>query len=194
VAIPDPRWLEILKASGWQMAAVGAACGLFLLVAHWGWLPPLDPWMIQLAAIAALICSFLAFASVVSATLRLFAIQTWVVHLINRHRAKRAVRNYIPHMTDHEKQIIGYLLAKNQKMFSAESDGGYAAPLLSRGIVIVAARPGQHVSMSDVPMAIPDHVWDVLVKHKDQFPYKPPTPRRRDDVEPHPWRVPWMAR
>jgi hypothetical protein len=104
VAIPDPRWLEILKASGWQMAAVGAACGLFLLVAHWGWLPPLDPWMIQLAAIAALICSFLAFASVVSATLRLFPIQTWVVHLINRHRAKRAVRNYIPQMTDHEKQ------------------------------------------------------------------------------------------
>jgi hypothetical protein len=28
---PDPRWLEILKASGWQTAAVAAACGLFLI-------------------------------------------------------------------------------------------------------------------------------------------------------------------
>jgi len=176
------------------MTAVGAACGLFLLIAHWGWLPPLDPWMIQLAAIASLICCFLALASIVSATLRFFPIQTRILHSINRYRAKRAVRDYIPHMTDREKQIIGYLLAKNQKMFSAESDGGYAVLLLSRGIIIVAARPGQHVSMSDVPMAIPDHVWDVLVKHKDQFPYKAPTPRRRDDVEPHPWRVPWMAR
>ena len=176
------------------MAAVAGACGLFLLFAHWGWLPPLDPWMIQLAAIAGLICGLLAIASIVSAVLRFFPVQTWVVHSVNRHRAKRAVRDYIPHITPQEKKIIGYLLAKNQKIFSAESDGGYAAPLLSRGIVIVAARPGQHVSMSDVPMAIPDHVWDVLAKHKDQFPYKAPTPGRRDDVEPHPWRVPWMAR
>jgi hypothetical protein len=133
LTIPDPRWLEILKASGWQTAAVAGACALFLLIAHWGWLPPLEPWMIQLAAIATLICGFLALASFISTTLRFFPVQTWVLHWISRHRAKRAVRDYIPHMTDREKQIIGYLLAKNQKMFSAESDGGFAAPLLSRG-------------------------------------------------------------
>jgi hypothetical protein len=28
---PDPRWLEILKASGWQTTALAVASGLFLL-------------------------------------------------------------------------------------------------------------------------------------------------------------------
>jgi hypothetical protein len=188
LALPDPRWLEILKASGWQTSAVAGACGIFLLLAHWLILPPLDPWMIQLAAIVGLICGLLALASFISAIFRFLPVQRWIVHGVNRHRAKRAVQDYIPHMTAQEKQIIAYLLAKNQKMFTAESDGGYAATLLSRGIVVVAVRPNQHVDMSAVPMAIPDHVWDVLVRHKDQFPYSP------QKSQGHPWRVPWMAR
>jgi hypothetical protein len=183
---PDPRWLEILKASGWQTAAVAAACGLFLLIAHWGWLPPLDALMIQLAVIVFLICGSLAVASVVSATLKFFPMQTWLLHWINRRKAKRAVRDYIPYMTKRERTIIGYLLAKNQKMFTAASDGGYAATLLSRGIICVAAR-NQLVDMLHVPMMIPDDVWDVLIEHKQQFPYSF-TPKTHGDVEPHPWR------
>jgi len=31
---PDPRWLEILKASGGQTLAVAVACALLLLGAH----------------------------------------------------------------------------------------------------------------------------------------------------------------
>jgi len=46
---PDPRWLELLKASGWQTAGISIACGLFLLGAHLGWLPPLEPWMVLIA-------------------------------------------------------------------------------------------------------------------------------------------------
>jgi hypothetical protein len=180
---PDPRWLEILKASGWQTAAVAAAYGLFLLIAHLGWLPPLDAWMILLAVILLLIFGFLAVASVISATLKFFHVQTWLLHWINKHRAKRAVRDYIPHMTERERMIIGYLLAKNQKMFTAASDGEYAATLLSRGIVCVAAR-GQYVDMLSVPMMIPDDVWDVLIEHKQEFPF----PKNCDDLERHPWR------
>jgi hypothetical protein len=159
---PDPGWLEILKASGWQTAAVGVACGSFLLIARCGWVPPLETWMIQLAAVVTLICGALALASFLSATLKFFPVQTWFLHWFKRHWAKRAVRDYIPHMTDHEREIIAYLLAKNQKMFTAESDGGYAATLLARGIVRIAVQPNQHVAMSDVPMAVPDYVWDVL--------------------------------
>ena len=43
MATPDPRWLELLKASGWQTVAIAVAVGVFLLAAHWGWLPPLEP-------------------------------------------------------------------------------------------------------------------------------------------------------
>jgi hypothetical protein len=70
---------------------------------------------------------------------------------------------------------------------SAESDGGNAATILAHGIVIILAHSNQHIAMQNVPMTIPDPIWDVLQFHKDQFTYK-------GEVEPHPWRVPWMAR
>jgi hypothetical protein len=92
---PDPRWLEILKASGWQTAAVAIACGLFLLIAHWGWLPPLEAWMIQLAAIVLLTCGFLTAASILSATFKFLNVQQWALHWINRRRARSGAISHI---------------------------------------------------------------------------------------------------
>lgn len=189
--IPDSKWLEILKASGWQTVAIAAACGLFLLAVHWGWLPPLESWMTLLAAFIFLLCGCLACASFFSTFFRFFPIQKWLVHWINIYRAKCGLRNYIQYMTPNERKIIGYLLAKNQKTFLAESDGGYASTLISRGFVTIIAKRGQHLDMNDVPMAIPDHFWDVLQKHKNDFPYTPPA---RGETEVHPWRVPWHLR
>jgi hypothetical protein len=189
---PDPRWLEILKASGWQTAAVATACGSFLLVGAWGWLPPLAPWMIQLAAFGFLLCASLAVVSFISAMLKFFPIRVWVVHWISLRRATRGMRDYIPYMTSDERAIIAYLLEKNEKTFCAAADGGKARILLSRGIVTIVAQPGQQLDSEDVPMTIPDHLWDVLRKHKNEFPY---TPVEDDDgVEIHPWRVHWMER
>lgn len=90
-------------------------------------------------------------------------------------------------MTKHERDTIAYLLAKNEKMFKAASDGGYALTLLSRGIIRIAAQSGQHIDLLDTPMEIPDYVWDVLIKHRDKFPY---TLQTRRGVEVQPWRVP----
>jgi hypothetical protein len=95
---------------------------------------------------------------------------------------------YIPFMTAKDKEIIAYLLHYNQRMFTCEPDGGHARLLLSRGIVYVAACPGQQVNYSDVPFEVPADVWAVLVKHKDKFPFL------ADDDDPHPWRVGWMER
>jgi hypothetical protein len=94
-------------------------------------------------------------------------------------------------MNEHDKEIIAYLLAKNQKAFTAAADGGYAITLMGEGIVKVTLRPGQPYHADDVPMRIPDHVWDVLVRHNDQFPY---SPRKDGKTEPYPWRVHWMLR
>jgi hypothetical protein len=63
---PDPRWLEILKASGWQTAALAAAGGLLLWVNRAGWLPPFEPWMVQAAAVVMIVCGLLALASFAS--------------------------------------------------------------------------------------------------------------------------------
>jgi hypothetical protein len=63
---PDPRWLEILKASGWQTVALALAAGLFLWAARTGWIPPLEPWMVQTAAVVMIACGLLALASFAS--------------------------------------------------------------------------------------------------------------------------------
>ncbi len=170
----DSKWLEILKASGWQTTAIAAACGLFLLFAHWGWLPPLAPWIIQIAAFGIVLCGFLAVAAILSSA----PVQNWIMHLITIHKQKRAVRDYIPHMTGKEQQIISYLLAKNQKTFMYTIDGGYAVTLISRGIVVCNLRPGQAGSSHHIPFNIPDHIWSVLLEHKTNFPISPRHPAK----------------
>ncbi|WP_454641591.1 hypothetical protein [Bradyrhizobium liaoningense] len=63
---PDPRWLEILKASGWQTAALASAAGLLLWADRAGWLPSFEPWMVQAAAAVMVVCGLLALASFAS--------------------------------------------------------------------------------------------------------------------------------
>lgn len=63
---PDPRWLEILKASGWQTGALAVAAGLLLWANHAGWLPPFEAWMVQTAAVVMIVCGLLALASFAS--------------------------------------------------------------------------------------------------------------------------------
>jgi hypothetical protein len=183
----DSKWLEILKASGWQTTAIAATCGLFLLFAHWGWLPPLAPWMIHFASFGSLLCGFLAFMAILSSA----PVQNWIMHWITIHKKKRAVRDYIPHMTEQERKIISYLLAKNQKTFTYTIDGGYAVTLISRGIVVCSLKPDQAGSSHHIPFDIPDHIWSVFLEHKNEFPYKPPPP---GETEMHPWSIHWMLR
>lgn len=61
----DWKWLDsFLKASGPKTAAIAIACGLFLLIARWGWIPPLDAWMTQGAAFVFLLTLALTLASI----------------------------------------------------------------------------------------------------------------------------------
>jgi hypothetical protein len=145
---------------------------------NWIWFPAIMAW-------TGLAVRFLLAAH------KVFPIQMWVVHWIEIRRSKRRFRDYIPHMTPTEREIIAYLLAKNQKTFTTSSDGGHARTLLSRGIVITMARHGQLVDSENVPMTIPDHLWDVLQEHKHKFPYALPDD---DETLGHPWRVPWQQR
>ena len=106
-------------------------------------------------------------------------------------RAQRVVAEYIPYMTPKERDIIAYLLAHNQKMFTNTPDGGYANTLISKGIVVCALRRGQTSTYFEMPFEVPDHVWSVLAEHRAEFPYTSPEP---SGTAPHPWRVHWMAR
>jgi hypothetical protein len=185
----DAKWLELLKASGSKTAAGAAAFGLFLLSNALRWVPPFDPWMVQAAALGFLLCVCLAIGSAATVANEFFRPRERLARWLQRKSEQRAVREYIPHMTEKEREIIAYLLAKNQKMFQTTIDGGYAATLLARGIVRTAGQ--QYVDQRRVPFAIPDHLWDVLVEHQADFPYTPPA---QGEAESHPWAIHWMAR
>lgn len=188
---PDPKWLEILKASGGQTAALGAASGVFLLLDHWNVFGPLPSWVVPLATFGFLVCGFLALSALVAALNKSVGIQEWVLYRFEKKRAQNEIRDYIPHMTPKERQIVGYLLAKNQKVLEVDQDGGYANTLISRHVIIRYARPGRMARGTHVPMVVPDHIWQVLIRHKSEFPHQAAKPGQ---LEPEPWRIPWMAR
>jgi hypothetical protein len=187
---PDPRWLEILKASGWQTSAMSIASVVVLVLVRNGTIPTDgSPHWIAVPSISAIVFGSLAIASVASAIIK----ATQPLAHITRWRSKRAeqqaVRNYIPHMTKQDQEIIAYLLHHNQKMFQADQDGGYAAPLISKGIIRISAQRGQVLDLTRVPFAIPDHIWTVLVEQRERFPYRPDNGEK---LERHPWAIPWM--
>jgi hypothetical protein len=183
--VADPRWLEILKASGGQSAAVAAACGSLLLANRWGWVPTLDPWMVIAAAFGLVLSGCLALVSAVTSVWKVFPADKWVVYRLKLWRQARRAEEYIPHMTKKEQDIIGYLLKHNQKMFTGAVDGGHAVTLISRGIIVRAMVSGQQASAFDVPFMIPDHIWNGLLKNKDKIKY---TPELNRGTEVSPWR------
>jgi hypothetical protein len=135
---------------------------------------------------------------VIAATWLVVTALVWLYHgLVGRlsqfaaiRRAKEQVEKDIPQMTPKEREIIGCLLARNQRVFTNTIDGGYASTLISKRIVLPALLPGQAFTRYEFPFEIPEHVWSVLIKHKAEFPFAPPD---SDEVAPHPWRVPWNA-
>ncbi len=182
---------DVLREGGLIKAALAAACGCFILAARAGWVPALENWESHAATFGLLLFGFLTLASFLSAAYRFFPPDRWIMHYVNQHRAKREVEKYLPHVTPKEREIIAYLLAKNQKTILADMDGGAAATLLSRGIITIIYQPGQQIDQENATMIVPDHLWDVLQKHREEFPYLPPDDDLPETADP--WRVDWLA-
>jgi hypothetical protein len=166
-----------------------------LLVIHAGWIASTDGWFVAFHAfcwLAFLVSLFLTLANMGHTVTDFLQPRIWLATWVRRRQQRQTTLEYIPFMTEKERKIVAYLLHHKQKTFTAASDGGYATTLISRQIVVRALVPGQMFAGEDMPLMIPDHIWDVLAEHKDAFPYTPQ--HRHDGVEPHPWRVPWMAR
>ena len=105
---PDPRWLEILKASGWQTAAISLGCGALLWASHAGWLPPFEPWLVQFVGAAMVICGLLAVASFISnATIR---IGEWIASFKEWLELRHSIRT----LNDDEIAFLKGQLQKSQ--------------------------------------------------------------------------------
>jgi hypothetical protein len=186
----DPKWLEILKASGWQTAAVAFAGVALLYLNAKKRLPvALDSWVVEAVEVAVLVCGFLAVFSVGPHVAKKFkGLWGWFGHRLAIRRAKRQVEKDIATMSPKEREIIGYLLAINEKMFDYSYDGGAANTLIAKRIVVCALLPGQSTNAFGVPFKIPDYAWEVLLKHKAEFP------NTWKKGKPFPYAISWMAR
>jgi len=89
---PDPKWLEILKASGWQTTALAAAFGMTLLVIRVGWIVAPEPWFTAFCALAFLICLFLALASFGHAITDFLQPRVWLARWAKEKQQRKAVR------------------------------------------------------------------------------------------------------
>ena len=185
----DPKWLEILKASGWQTTALAVSCILIVVLIKQNLIPSTNsPLWIAVPSIGAVIFGCLSLAAIGNALTKAIKpgmrIDKW---LLKRQKVKE-VLEFIPYMTDKDREIIGYLLYHNQKMFQATQDGGYAAPLISKGVIKISLRHGQTFDASHVPFEIPNYAWSVFEENKKLFPYNPPP---KGKAEKHPWALPW---
>ena len=145
--------------------------------------------MIQFVALILCVTTALAVISLCSGLIDLFALRRrfdlWMLL-----RAERAdLIRYLPYMSETEREIIGYLLAKNERVFTADSDAGHAATLLGKRYIRVAIKGRQEVFDHSVPMEVPEHLWKLLEANRSMFPVIDP-----DKYPAPPWRVPWMAR
>ncbi len=170
---PDPKWLEILKASGWQTTAIALACAIIIALVSNEVLPTPEGWIIFSVASIGIVTGCLAAASILSALTRFFGLGSAIKEWRWQKKARNSVSAYIPFMNEQERSIIAHLLHHNQKTFTGDIDGGNATTLIARGIIVSALKPGQVFQQLDAPFAVPDVVWDVLIKHKEKFPYQP---------------------
>ena len=190
--LPDPKWLDIIKASGWQNFALSIASLVILAFLRNGMIPTDgSPLWIAIPLITAIVFGCLGIASAACAFLKATQPLAYFSRWLSLRSEQRAVRDYIPHLTKVEQDIIAYLLYHDQKMFQADRDGGYAAPLISKGIIRITAQPGQVLDLTRVPFAIPNHIWTVLLEQRSHFPHKP---EYEDRSQPHPRVIPWMAK
>ena len=191
MSLIDAKWLEILKARGWQTSALAVACLVFYCLVRFGFIPVSEnPLWLTVPIALALVSGALAIASIIASAAKFFRLRRRFAQWLQRRHDQERLRKYIPFMSNDEKRILGYLLYHRQKTFLAELSGGYAVGLISKGFIRRGLSPGQAFDTNHVPFNVPEHLWSVLQEHQDCFPYAPP----EDGVEKHPWAIHWMAR
>jgi hypothetical protein len=179
-----------LSAAGAYELALAIVCGAYYYAAKAGVIPGAEPWELRASFLAALLFGVLWIAGAFIALLNFIPPRAWIVHYFNVRKERAFLRSYIPNMAPKEREIIGYLIAHNQKLFIAAHDGGHAMPLISQRIAIMALQPGQVFDSENTPFVIPDHLWDRLQDHRSQFPCD----ARGGEAEAYPWRIHWMER
>src|SRR5215211_5173179 len=109
------KWLDLLKASGGQLFGIALGCAAILALRRYELIPvDLDaPWP-QAIFVVGVVAFSLSLVSAAPPARKLWQHITlpWRRKAAVA-RAQKEVRAYIPHMTERDRDIIGYLLSKN---------------------------------------------------------------------------------
>ncbi len=191
---PDSNWLKALEIRGSTAAAVASASILVFVMSELGWfyLDILPTWMKALIAIVAVLALALVGGNVVQ----------WLIDESAKKKERRRkeeerreeqrqkdeaqanfrrqVLGYLNTLSDSEREILSYLVQKNQQSFSGDMAGERIGPLKQKGLVEMAS--GVHTQM-EWPFTIPNFVWEELQKRKGEF-------NKADWDGPQPWRDP----
>jgi hypothetical protein len=171
----DPRWLEILKASGWQLFAIALALLGFWLLLQFEYLPPVqNPWIVYGLPLAILVTGGLSFVALVEHGIKKIEASRTKKKAAKRIKEKYMenkdkFRAYVPHLTEIELRILRYLFQENQKTFVADVTGDLASTLYNQGFVKLVALPGQQLSVMSTTFGVQDFVWEVMVENKKLF-------------------------
>ena len=165
-----PRGTVPLAVTGWVLLTVNAVA------------MPLPGTVTVAALVVAVLCtSFVATSAVAALS------QYYVLPKYRRYRDQQRIEGELAFLTEREREILGHLLAHNQRAFEVLPDGEEAATLIAKGFVRLPARHAPAIHR-DITVEVPPHVWEVLARHRTEFPQNQSADRG------HPWRTPWMAR
>jgi hypothetical protein len=180
---------RFVKEGTWIKFAIFISSGLYYYFSISHKIPGTQDWEIRLSFVLSSTFGLLWFVGVCSDIRRFFTNDSIFKSYFQRRKEVSDLMKYIPYMNDTEKKIISYLIHNNIKTFECAIDGGHATTLISRRIIRCALLKGQPYHELDVPMFVPDHLWDCLKEQEIHFPKALNKPDG-----PHPWRVHWMAR
>lgn len=168
------KLIDLLKTGGWQSFFVGLALLIFLLLQSWGIIDTTSvPYIVPIVWLLAFVFLGIAVASLGDQIKLYFQNRKKAGDHIRFELARRkAFIDDIPHLTDRERQIFAYLIAKNQKRFNADSTGEYASGLIAKGYIVSIARPGSYYTIRSFPFEVPSFVWEEIQARMDLFPYR----------------------
>jgi len=177
-----------LKALTPRITVPFAATGGILLYIHARDLMFLPAGVVVSALVVAVLCTCLALASLLARIWNATAgLRQHLAETFHHYRDRKRIQTELEYLIPKEREIIAYLLAKQQRLFEVLPDGEQAATLIAKGFVVPTTRKPPAV-LRDITVEVPAHVWEVLVMNRSKFPYEVTNP------EAHPWRTNWMAR
>lgn len=165
-------WLSELSAVT-LLCICGAASTIALLI----WigiinLGALNSVSLAISQIVAIVALFLGVARLLRLGIAAF----------RKSRRERRLVKLLDELSHVEATILGTLVLRGNQVFTTTIDGGEAATLVAKGLVIQT--PGQHSAL-DWPFSIPDGVWREMKRRKATL--------ERFAVAGSPWRTHWMV-